>query len=484
MKFRYLYVLPIAVLALTACDEIETSDAKPVENPQLPEITETDFSVTPDDDLTGLMNLDLLNAETDDASSYMLPVYTINVLTEDLPEGYELSGGLQFSTTNDFEQVFNVSNVEVENGVASVPLSNLLETRGAMFGPNDPREYTIYYRIPVYVTVDGGQYKIGNKDYYFCAGNSFEQEGVDPGYIVEDTYYLLGPDGSDLSSAVEFEHSGYNVYDDTVFSVTVKFENGDSSWLVVPESVYEAAQGGSLNKSLCYGPADAEALEGVLNIGGQEGKVEGGKKYAFSIDLKQLTYSIREIADFDYLYTPGNSNGWSQTASQMLSTGDYVTYTGFAYLNGQFKFTSAPNWDGQNFGNATSADLEDPEYEGGLSTSGGNLNAAQDLYWCNVNIDEMTYKLTQITSVSMIGEFNGWAGDEEMTSDDYLIWTGTLNADGNGWKFRFNNDWEINLGGSETDLVINGDNLVNDPGTYTVTLDLSKLPYSCTVVAK
>lgn len=50
------------------------------------------------------------------------------------------------------------------------------------------------------------------------------------------------------------------------------------------------------------------------------------------------------------------------------------------------------------------------------------------------------------------------------------------------FKFRANNGWDINLGGSLTNLVQNGDNIkFTGEGTYVVTLDLSAVPYTATL---
>lgn len=492
MKFKYLFAFPILAMALVGCDEIEMSDAKPVENPQLPGITMEDFSVTPAAALTGVMNLEALSAETDDPDNFMVDLYTINVLTENLPESAVLGGGLELADNPEFENYINVGNITVTEGVASAPLSSLTYVRSQMFG-KDPRPYTVYYRVPVYVTVNGGQYKIGTKDSYFCDGDSFTQEGTDPGYVVEEAYYLVGSAGNTCATAVKFNHSQYNIYDDAAFTLTVKFPEGNTSWQVVPQSVYEAANGGVPEAAACYGPADAEALTGTLELG-QTGTVEGGKKYDFTINLSTLEYTIKEVADFDYLYTPGDANSWNQEASQQLYTSDYVHYVGYAYLSGGFKFTSAPNWDGINFG----AGAE----EGELVTDGSAGNVTVEtpgLYWCEVNIDALTYTLLPIEHISMIGGFNNWGGDVQLTpSADFLTWTGTLeltsDADGaNQWKFRMNNDWGHNLGGPTADptdfapgttiegLAADGKNFATPVGTYTVTLNLAKLPYSATL---
>lgn len=183
-----------------------------------------------------------------------------------------------------------------------------------------------------------------------------------------------------------------------------------------------------------------------------------------------------------YLYTPGASNGWSHASSQLLESSNDVTFTGFAYLSSDgFKFTSADNWDGINYGAGAEEGTLDTDPEA------GNLTVDETgLYWCDVNIEELTYSATLINSVSLIGGFNDWGGDVELTpSDDFLVWTGTLVLESDSeWKFRMNNDWTINLGGTDNNLTNGGDNLSNEAGTYTVTLDLSKLPYSCTVVAE
>lgn len=195
---------------------------------------------------------------------------------------------------------------------------------------------------------------------------------------------------------------------------------------------------------------------------------------------------------FNYLYTPGAANNWSQNDSQLLSTTNYVNYSGCAYLSSDgFKFTSADNWDGINYGAG--------EEEGTLDTDGeaGNLTVEETgLYWCDVNINALTYSLTQITTYGLIGDATEgqWDNSLPMTpSDDYLTWTITTTLGDGGFKFRANDAWDINLGanGDEEpseaydDLVQGGKNLLSPgEGTYTITLNLSQLPYSCTVVAQ
>lgn len=180
-----------------------------------------------------------------------------------------------------------------------------------------------------------------------------------------------------------------------------------------------------------------------------------------------------------FLYTPGNSNGWSQDNSQKLYTmDDGKTFIGFALLQDEFKFTDQPDWNGTNYGAG--------DAEGELSTEGGNIvPPVNGLYWCNVNVDELTYELTLISTIGAIGGFNGWSSSVALTTTNDLIWTGDIEFDGGEFKFRCNDAWDIDFGGAYKWLVYKGDNL-KAPGTgvYSVTLDLSSLPYSCSFVKK
>ena len=87
----------------------------------------------------------------------------------------------------------------------------------------------------------------------------------------------------------------------------------------------------------------------------------------------------------------------------------------------------------------------------------------------------------------IIGDFNGWGSDAEMTFDpETLTYTieQTFESAG-GWKFRFNGDWGYNLGGDLDALAHDGSNISVEPGTYVITLDMAhgSMP-TCTVVAK
>ena len=71
--------------------------------------------------------------------------------------------------------------------------------------------------------------------------------------------------------------------------------------------------------------------------------------------------------------------------------------------------------------------------------------------------------------MGLIGDFNSWAGDKEMTwnATDYCFEVTGAGVTAAGWKFRVNAGWDINLGGNDSvepstkisDLAANGKNL-------------------------
>lgn len=207
--------------------------------------------------------------------------------------------------------------------------------------------------------------------------------------------------------------------------------------------------------------------------------------------------AVEANVEMDVLWTPGNPNGWSfDSCMQIPSSGENV-YEGYLAVDGDFKFTHNPDWSNPgNYGAGELTQAEDGTWTGELIENGGNFSGiASGLYYVIINItnpgaanDEVvgSAKLIPITSVGIIGDFNGWdlGSIVEMTPmEGFSSWKaeGVDLGDG-GWKFTMNHAWDYNLGGADNsnnmlNLQQNGGNL-SGAGTQTVVLDLSKLPYS------
>lgn len=346
-----------------------------------------------------------------------------------------------------------------------------------------PKAKQMYVRFQALASVGGQLIRIGGLDNYYGA-KSIMVTPVPMDFSIENAYYLIGTCNDwALSDAYPFKHSDADVYDDPVFTIVVNITEEQAAdgwwWKIAPQSAIESSSWDNVDGTEVDGDT---ALEGKIVLGNDKCKAGCMKKagsFLMTINMEDLTWSFKEL---EMIYTPGDSNGWSfDTCQRLMFDANKNMYVGFAHLKGSFKVTSKPNWDGINYGDGG---------EGKLSTDGGagNLSVEEEgLYWLTVDTQELTYTVTKITSLGAIGDMNGWGGQEPLTmSEDYLTWTGDVTfAAGNGWKFRANDDWAINLGGDASNLTLDGANLPSPgDGTFTVTLDLSKVPYSYSAVKK
>lgn len=114
--------------------------------------------------------------------------------------------------------------------------------------------------------------------------------------------------------------------------------------------------------------------------------------------------------------------------------------------------------------------------------------SAAGMYIVELNMDKGTAKATQARSVGAIGDFNKWAKQVNLiqNSSNPYLYEGVVEfveptGEANTFKFRFNNNNTLTLGGYQYDLLFGGVNMeVPGVGTYSVTLDFSVLPYKYT----
>ncbi|RTQ52140.1 SusF/SusE family outer membrane protein [Hymenobacter gummosus] len=189
------------------------------------------------------------------------------------------------------------------------------------------------------------------------------------------------------------------------------------------------------------------------------------------------------IINYPSLYVPGNHQGWAPATAPKVSafTSAPDAYEGYVNLNAaspEFKFTSQADWNGTNYGAGTAA--------GTLSTNGGagNLTVPTTGYYrLKANTTTLTWEAVK-TTWSVIGSATpgGWNADTPLTYDATAgTWSARVTLTAGAIKFRANNDWPINFGDGSASVPADGlldyggsDINVTTPGTYTVTLDLSR----------
>lgn len=174
------------------------------------------------------------------------------------------------------------------------------------------------------------------------------------------------------------------------------------------------------------------------------------------------------IMPTDYLYTPGGANNWTMLASQYLYpkyNKDVIEYYyGSVLVNAEFKIAKDLGW-AENWGAGENNTL----VPGGSNIAAPNGNG---LYWVTANLNALTYTLTKVNTVSVIGG-GDWNTDRNLTpNEDQTIWTGEVNIDGE-WKIRINGDWGMNYGGKLKSPTLDGSNFPGPAtaGKVTVTIN-------------
>ena len=279
---------------------------------------------------------------------------------------------------------------------------------------------------------------------------------------------------SAASKSQKFSHSNASVADDPIFTYVLEGTGGDI-WFAIGDDEACDAIANDNDWSKLYGTTSGNGNNGLSgslarrsSLGGDDGsfKVDGTSKFIrIQINMAELTYTITPL-DFDpYVYFIGATDGWANAEQKLALTDESGIYTGFLYVadpNGwgvEFKFQKvAGDWDSQLNSNTFT------EITGGFEKGSDNIKAAdgEGVYFVTLDLANLTLNAVKVEKMGIIGDFNGWGGDVDMTwnADDYCFEATNAGATANGWKFRVNSDWAINLGGETLgNLVANGANI-------------------------
>lgn len=299
---------------------------------------------------------------------------------------------------------------------------------------------------------------------------------------IADAYYLIGGPGEwNAASArtMKFSHSAKDVFEDPVFTYTFEGNGGDMWFAICDDESLNGLENndwsnvfGTKSGNGNSGESGSLARRSALTDDGSF-KVDGKAKfYRVSINMAEMTYEVKALNFQQYIYEAGVNNGWGGTEQPLYCADGNGTYTGFFYAKedswtdgkGAFKLRgAADSWDNGNYGTGT---LNDDGLTGTLIDDGnsGNIMPAPGFYRADVNLANMTYKLTPIKSVFVVGSAlnNDWDNGVEMTYNfDKLCWECDATFTEAGViKFKGNGTWDTEDGnwGGTADNIINGSN--------------------------
>ncbi|MBQ7472451.1 MAG: DUF5115 domain-containing protein [Prevotella sp.] len=453
MKNLFKYTLAAcAGLVLASCNGDYDDWAQPQTNGEEEAITIPGYSVAS----TQTATIDLA-AQTEDSIS----IFTL-AEASNLPAGARVekntveltpSGDGQLPTAS-----MKVVNADLAGKVSVAELQKIAEDA---YGK---RPVARTFKAQVYSRVN-----LNGDDLLIDAGQ-FTLTVVPQAPFIAENYYVVGGPLDWFSSAqtkeLKFEHSALDVYEDPIFTITIP-TSGDSWFAIGDDEALDAIANDNVWNKLFGTTGKSEDLSGKLdyryNLGGDYSlhvSDPSAKFIVITLNMMERTYEIKTIGDAPKLFLVGGLTGWSpdNAAKALLipesnTVASYVSKYSGAWDLKLWKQEDLGNWD--NCWGCKDDGCADPS--GAIITSGSQAISAPsaEYYIFTVNTATMQYTWTRLdnqnpteyTLIGLIGGFNSWGSDLEMTQVTPHNWYAEATFDGaTELKFRANGGWDVNWG--------------------------------------
>ena len=429
------------LMSMVSCTEDYTDWGNPQSNPQEEAVSFGDGSVTPVD------VIDLAKVETEKVkvASIVAPTSSNAAYTPNYKINFD---GQSFD-------------IDADGNMATAELTSYIVDK---YGKR-PTERDIDATLDAWVSNGATAVKMATSE-------KFQIKAIPEAPVIEEGYYLVGDmfttddvNGWTKEVAKAFNHSDKDVYEDPVFTVSFETTKADQYWKIIPKKNIDS---GDIWAAGVVGPKvdGDDSMTGTLTNGdAKAGKIAKAGKYKLTINMMDYTYTIEEVKYDPFIYFIGATDGWTNAEQKLaLVDANTGTYTGFLYCadpnnwGNQFKFQRvAGSWDNEINAGAFNT------FDGAATNENGNIgvNAGEGVYYFDVNLANGTIKATKVETMGIIGGFNNWGGDAAMTwnAEEYCFEATNVGVTADGWKFRVNGGWDINLGGSLNNLTAGGDNI-------------------------
>ncbi len=429
-------------MSMVSCTEDYTDWGNPQSNPEEEAVAFGDGSVTP----VEVINLADVTGDKVKVASIVAPTST--------KDSYKSSFKINLDG-----QSFDI---DADGNMAKADLVSYITDK---FGKR-PKERDIDATLDAWLSNGSTAVKMATSE-------TFQVKAVPEAPFIDDGYYLVGDmfttddvNGWTKGVAKAFNHSDKDVYEDPVFTVSYETTKADQYWKIITKKNIDADD---LWAAGVVGPKvdGDDSMTGALTNGdAKAGKIAKAGKYKLTINMMDYSYTIEEVNYDPFIYFIGATDGWNSSDQKLALVDDAKgVYTGYVYLADpnkagyEFKFQrKAGKWE-----NAIAASDFVTFNESAIGAANGNLGVkdGEGVYYMDVNLSEGTIKATKVETMGMIGQFNEWGGDVVMTwnAEEYCFEATNAGVTADGWKFRVNGGWDVNLGGSLKNLTAGGDNL-------------------------
>ena len=295
---------------------------------------------------------------------------------------------------------------------------------------------------------------------------------------IAPNYYVVGGmldwAESAKSKAQKFQHSGKDVYEDPIFTITIP-TSGDIWFAIGDDEGCDAITNDGVWNKLFGTTGKNEDLSGHLEyryvLGGDytlHAVTPDAKYLKIVLNMMERTYEITPLASLDQkLYVVGNPQGWSDSNRSCLF---YPLGGGkYCYTTKWTNQWDLKIWDSENFGNWDAA--WGSVVDGSTDASGKLINSGAQAFgastsggWYTLTIDmnAESYEWTAIDTptkeynyISLIGGFNGWGADvdlQQLEKAPHNWYVHYYLDEDTELKFRANHEWNGDWGsdGSKT----------------------------------
>ena len=456
MKFKSYLLLGLAAMALASCDESFNDWASPASNEQGATVSFGNGSITE------VPLIDFATAVADEDGN--IQVCQVNAPTANPAEWAEANYEITLDDALTLEMT--------PDGKVNYDALREYVTKTYGVAPN---EYDLASKAVAFV----GDGKTAVK-MVLASSDPFNVKVKQDAPFIDEKYYLIGNINGWNPSNTEYElvNNGGDRYENPEFTIIFDATGEDIYFKVCPLSAIGTGDDAWSQMLTAVDDEDVEVStdEQVYGIGqGGAFKITAAaqgdnKKIKLTFNLMKGTYKMQFVNFNPFIYGIGAGTGWSRVCPLALIS-EAGLYEGFVWVDGAFKFRSQEtSWDAPDWGIGAGG-------EGTLAEQAGDISGvATGYYKMTVDLANLTYEIgTQITTIGVIGSFPGneWASDNAKLeyNAETGAWEGTCTIpDGVKFKFRANNDWAINWGGTADALTQGGPDMTIAAGTYYIRL--------------
>ena len=224
----------------------------------------------------------------------------------------------------------------------------------------------------------------------------------------------------------------------------------------------------------------------IIQDGEQNIQTVNAGKYIITVDFPTLSFKVEEFKAPDNLFMVGSQNGWNNAdPTQQFNNDGNGLFTKVQQFDAGAEFKLLPisgSWDG-DWG-------EDGANPGSIIQDGEsniNINSAGN-YLVIVDFNTLTFSLTDISTLYMVGSQNGWNNadsTQQFNTSGNGVFTRVQTFDA-GAEFKllptfgsWDGDWGED-GANPGRIIVDGESniKVSNAGTYVITIDFNTLSFN------